>query len=70
MVGKYGANVDVEQTKSIQLQQGECMSSYDVKALFTSLPVDLDLDIICDKLQQDPMHHTRTPLCPLNNHPP
>ena len=51
----------VEQTKSIQLQQEECMSSYDVKALFTSVPVDPALDIICGKLQQDPMLHTRTP---------
>ena len=42
----------MEQAKSIQLQQGECRSSYDVKAL----------NIICSKLQHDTTLHSRTPL--------
>ena len=37
------------------------MSPYDVKVLFTSGPVDPALDMICGKLQQDPMLYTRTP---------
>ena len=30
----------VEQVKNVTLLPGECLSSYDVKALFTSVPVD------------------------------
>ena len=57
----------VEQAKSIHLQQQECMSSYDVKAIFTSVPVDPALDIIWGKLQQDKTLHNRTPLSTHNN---
>ena len=38
------------------------MSAYDVKALFTSVPVDPALDIIHGNLQQDPMLHTKNSL--------
>ena len=38
------------------------MSSYDVKALFTSVPVDPALNVICKKLQQDTTLHNRIPL--------
>ena len=30
----------VEQAKHIKLEPGECLSSYDVSALFTSVPID------------------------------
>ena len=45
----------VDQIKSLKLQQGECMVSYKVKALFTSLPVDLAISIVKNKLPQDPL---------------
>ena len=44
----------IEHIKPTQLHQGECLVSYDVKALFTSVPVDLTISIIKNKLQQDP----------------
>ena len=31
----------VEQARQIKLEPGECLSSYDVSALFTSVPIDL-----------------------------
>ena len=43
----------VEQAKKVTLQPGECLSSYDVTALFTSVPVDPALDIIKGLLEQD-----------------
>ena len=36
------------------------MSSYDVKALFTSVPVDPSINIFKQKLQQDPLLLQRT----------
>ena len=38
------------------------MSSYDIKALFTLVPMDPALNIILYKLQQDTTLHSRTPL--------
>ena len=49
---------------------GECMSSYDVKALFTSVPVDPTLDIICYKLQQGTLLPIELPFYPKHRHPP
>ena len=49
----------IEQTKDIHLQHGECVSSYSVKALFTSLPVGSALNIIHCRLQQDPHFSNR-----------
>ena len=43
----------VEQAKHITLVPGECLSSYDVSALFTSVPVDPALKIIKDLLEKD-----------------
>ena len=43
----------VEQVKHITLALGECLSSYDVTALFTSVPVDPALNIIKDLLEKD-----------------
>ena len=43
----------VEQVKHITLAPGECLSSYDVSALFTSVPVDPALNIIKDLLEND-----------------
>ena len=43
----------VEQAKQIKLEPGECLSSYDVSALFTSVPIDPPLNIIKDLLDKD-----------------
>ena len=44
----------VEQIKNETLLPGECLSSYDVSALFTPVPVDPSLGIIKDLLEKDP----------------
>ena len=58
LVGKSPHHVNstqdfVEQVKHITLAPGECLSSYDVSALFTSVPVDLTLNITKDLLEKD-----------------
>ena len=55
LVGKSPYHVNsthdfVEQAKNITLAPGECLSSYDVSALFTSVPVHPALSIIKDLL--------------------
>ena len=52
----------VKQIKHITLAQGECLSSYDVSALFTSVPVDPTLNITKDLLQKDHTLKERTVL--------
>ena len=44
----------MEQVRHIMLVPGECLSSYDVSALFTSVPIDPALKIIKDLLEKDP----------------
>ena len=43
----------VEQAKQIILEPGECLSSYEVSALFTSVPIDPALTIIKGLLEKD-----------------
>ena len=50
----------VEQVKHINLATGECLSSYDVSALFTSVPADPALKVIKDLLKKDPTLKERT----------
>ena len=52
----------VEQAKHNTLVPGECLSSYDVSALFTSVPVDPALNIIKDLLEKDNTLKERTVL--------
>ena len=47
----------IEEIKKMKLEEGECIISYDVSALFTSIPIPSALDIINNKLQED----TRSP---------
>ena len=50
----------VEQAKQIILEPGDCLSSYDVSALFTSVPIDPALTIIKDLLEKDNTLKERT----------
>ena len=50
----------VEQMKSLKLQLRECMVSYDVKALFTSVQLDPAISMVKTKLLQDPLLSHRT----------
>ena len=49
-----------DEKKEVKLEEGECITSYDVTALFTSIPVPSALDIIKKKLEQDAEFHNRT----------
>ena len=67
LVGKSPHHINstqdfVEQVKHIALAPGECLSSYDVSALFTSVPVDPALRVIKDLLEEDPTIKYRTVL--------
>ena len=58
LVGKSPHHINstqdfVEQAKHFKLEAGECLSSYDVSALFTSVPIDPALNIIKDLLDKD-----------------
>ena len=46
--------------KKIKLEEGECIISYDVAALFTSIPVKSALEGVKKKLEQDTELHQRT----------
>ena len=43
----------VSKVREVTLLPGECLSSYDVTALFTSVPTDPALNIIKDLLEKD-----------------
>ena len=65
LVGKSPHHINstqdfVEQAKHITLAPGECLSSYDVSALFTSVPVDPALNIIKNLLEKDHTLKERT----------
>ena len=52
----------VKQDNNVTLQPGECLSSYDVTALVTSVPVDPALDIIKGQSEQNNTLKERTVL--------
>ena len=65
LVGKFPHHITstqdfVEQAKQIILESGECLSSYDVSALFTSVSIDPALTIIKDLLEKDTTLKERT----------
>ena len=67
LVGKsphhINSNQDfVEQVKHITMAPGKSLSSYDVSALFTSVPIDPALNIIKDLLEKDHTLKERTVL--------
>ena len=50
----------IQKIQQVTLQPGEVISSYDVKALFTSIPVDPGIIIVKQRLTQDPSLPQRT----------
>ena len=56
----HNARDFVEQIKDVRLKQGECIISYDVTALFTSVPINPVLKIIKHRLANDHELHKRT----------
>ena len=50
----------VQQIQQVKLEQGKIIPSYDVKALFTSVPVDPSINIVKHRLSQDPTLPQRT----------
>ena len=65
LVGKSPHHINstqdfVEQVRHITLAPGECLSSYDVSALFTSVPIYPALAIIKDLLVKDSTLKDRT----------
>ena len=52
----------VSKAKGFILQPGECLSSYDVTSLFTSVPIDPALKVIKDLLEKDEKLNDRTVL--------
>ena len=54
--------------QDIRLQDDECMVSYDVEALFTSVPVKPVIAIIQKKLETDKDLHLRTTMSPKTNY--
>ena len=49
-----------DEMKEMKLEEGECITSYDVTALFTSIPIPSALTIIKKKLEQDAELSKRT----------
>ena len=67
LVGKSSHHIHitqdfVEQANKVTLLPGKCLSSYDVTALFTSVPIDPALGIIKDLLEKDNTLKERTVL--------
>ena len=46
----------------MKLEKGECITSYDVVALFTSIPIPTALEVMKKKLEQDTELQKRTTL--------
>ena len=50
----------MQHIKAVRLEPGEVMASYDVKRLFTSVPMKPSVNIVKQKLQMDPLLPQRT----------
>ena len=52
--------------KKMKLEEGECIMSYNVAALFTSIPVKPAIEVVKKKLEQDTELHQRTTMSTQN----
>ena len=52
----------IQKIKGIKLEEDQCMMSYDVKALFTSVPIQPAISIITNLLEEDQELQQRTSL--------
>ena len=52
----------IQQIKDIKLKEDQCIMSYDVKALFTSVPIQPAIDVIKERLEEDGELQNRTSL--------
>ena len=50
----------ISKAKGLALQPGECLASYEVTSLFTSVPINPALNIIRDLLEKDEKLNDRT----------
>ena len=50
----------IQQIKDIKLEEDQCMMSYDVKALFNSVPIQSAINTITTLLEEDTELHQRT----------
>ena len=67
LVGKFPHHIQstsdfVNRAKGVTLQLAECLTSYDVTSLFTSVPLDPALNIIRDLFEKDEKLNDRTVL--------
>ena len=67
LVGKFPHHIQstggyVSRAKGLPLQPGECLTSYDVTSLFTSVPIDPAINIIKALLEKDEKLNDRTVL--------
>ena len=65
LVGKSSNHIQnsqefIQQIQGIQLQPNQCMVSFDVKALFTSVPIQLAITIIKKLFEEDQSLQQRT----------
>ena len=50
----------IQQIQDIKLKEDQCIMSYDVKALFTSVPIQPAIDVIKKRLEEDGELEKRT----------
>ena len=50
----------VNKIQNERLDEGWTITSFDVVALFTCIPIDGALDVVCEYLEKDTERHTRT----------
>ena len=60
------SNEFADDIKKIKLEEGGCIMSYDVAALFTSIPVNPAIEVVKRKLEQDTELHQRTTMSTQN----
>ena len=59
----------IQQIEDIKLHEDQCMMSFDVKALFTSVPIKPAISTIKKLLEEDPELHKRTSVCEEHHQP-